>query len=73
MLTCWAYCVIADSTGARAFEVNDTKHYVPAVTLSTHDNTKLLQQLKLGFKKQLTELNINQKYQSRHKSNISVT
>ena len=37
------------------------KNYVPVVTLSTQDNTKLLEQLKSGFKEQLTGININQK------------
>ena len=31
------------------FEITDTKLYVPAVTLSTEDDNKLLQQLKTGF------------------------
>ena len=44
-------CVIINSTGAGAFEITDTKLYVPVVTLSTQDNAKLLQQLKLGFKR----------------------
>ena len=33
------------------FEITDTKLYVPVVTLSTQDNSKLLQQLKLDFKR----------------------
>ena len=41
--------------------MTNTKIYVPAVTLSTHDNTKLLQQLKSGFKH---TINWN-KYQSK--------
>ena len=44
-------CVIANSTGAGAFEITDTKLYVPVVTLSTQDNSNLLQQLKSGFKR----------------------
>ena len=43
-------CVITNSTGAGTFAINDTKLYVPVVTLSTQDNAKLLQQLKSGFK-----------------------
>ena len=31
--------------------ITDTKLYVPVVTLSTQENTKFLQQLKLGFKR----------------------
>ena len=44
-------CVITDSTGAGTFEITDTKLYVPAMTLSTQENAKLLQQLKSGFKR----------------------
>ena len=44
-------CVITDSNGAGTFEITDTKLYVPVVTLSTQENTKLLQQLKSGFKR----------------------
>ena len=42
------------------FKIDDTKLYVPVVTLSTQDNAKLLQQLKTGFKR---TINWN-KYQS---------
>ena len=44
-------CVITDSNAAVTFAITDTKFYVPAVTLSTQENTKLLQQLKSGFKR----------------------
>ena len=40
-----------NSTGEGRFTITDTKLYVPVVTLSTQDNTKLLQQLKSGFKR----------------------
>ena len=43
-------CVITNSTGERKFSITETKLYVPVVTLSTGDNTKLLQQLKSSFK-----------------------
>ena len=43
--------VITNSTGEGKFEITETKLYVPLVPLSTKDNDKLLQQLKLGFKK----------------------
>ena len=33
------------------FKITHTKLYVPVVTLSTQDNSKLLQQLKSGFKR----------------------
>ena len=55
------FCVITNSTGAGTFAITDTKPYVPGVTLSNQDNTKLLQQLKLGFKR---TINWN-KYQSK--------
>ena len=44
-------CVITNSTGEGKFQITETKLYVPVVTLSTQDNTKLLQQLKSGFKR----------------------
>ena len=53
-------CVISSATGETKFKITDTKLYVPVVTLSTQDNTKLLQQLKSGFKR---TINWN-KYQS---------
>ena len=49
MLTWSSTCVINNSTGAGTFEITDTNLYVPVVTLSTQDNSKLLQQLKSGF------------------------
>ena len=51
ILTWSSTCVITNSTGAGRFEITDTKLYVPVVTLSTQDNSKLLQQLKSGFKR----------------------
>ena len=44
ILTWSSTCVITNSTGAGKFWVADTKLYVPVVTLSTQDNSKLLQQ-----------------------------
>ena len=51
ILTWSSTCVITNSNGAVAFAITDTKLYVPVVTLSTQENTKLLQQLKSGFKR----------------------
>ena len=51
ILTWSSTCVITDSRGAGTFEITNTKLYVPVVTLSTKENTKLLQQLKSGFKR----------------------
>ena len=50
ILTWSLTCAIINSTGAGAFEITDTKFYFPVITLSTQDNSKLLQQLKSGFK-----------------------
>ena len=49
ILTWPSTCIITNSTGAGAFEITDTKLYVPVVTLSTLDNAKLIQKLKSGF------------------------
>ena len=51
ILTRSSTCVITNSTGAGRFAIPDTKLYIPVVTLSTQDNSKLLQQLKSGFKR----------------------
>ena len=54
-------CVITDSAGAGTFAIRDTKLYVSVVTLSSRDNTKLLEQLKSGFKRIINQ----NKYQSK--------
>ena len=36
---------------ATTFKITDTKRYVPVVILSNQDNSKLLQQFVLGFKR----------------------
>ena len=51
ILTWSSTCVITKSSGAGTFAITDTKLYVPAVTLSTQENTKFLQQLKSCFKR----------------------
>ena len=54
MLTWSANCVIVSTNVANqnaTFAITDTKLYVPVVTVSTQDNAKLLQQLKLDFKR----------------------
>ena len=43
----------------RTFTTTDAKLYVPVVNVSTQDDIKLLKLLDLGFKKQLTGININ--------------
>ena len=51
ILTWLSTCVVTDSNGAGTFAITDAKLYVPVVTLSTQENTKLRQQLKSGFKR----------------------
>ena len=46
-------CVITNSSGAGRFAITDTRLYVPVVTLSTQESTKLLQQLKSGFNRSI--------------------
>ena len=53
--------VISSTTGVTKFAIAKKKLYVPVVTLSTQDNTKLLQQLKSRFRR---TINWN-KYQSK--------
>ena len=64
ILTWFAYYVILSTTitnQAATFTIADTKPYVLAVIFSTQDNAKFLEQLKSGFKKQLTEINFDLK------------
>ena len=52
ILTWSTNCVIVSTNFANqngTFETTDTKLYAPVVTLSTQDNSKLLQQLNSGF------------------------
>ena len=51
ILTWSSTCVITTSNGAGTFAITNTKLYVPVVTLSTQENTKLVQQLKSRFKR----------------------
>ena len=46
---------------APTFIINDTKLYVPVITLSTQDNVKLLKKLGCGFKRTINQY----KYQSK--------
>ena len=52
-----ANCVIISANNANqvpTFTITDTNLYVPVVTLSAQDNSKLLPQLKNGFKRTIT-------------------
>ena len=51
ILTWSEKCVLSDDTKATKIAVSDTKIYVPVVILSTQDNAKQLQQLKLEFRR----------------------
>ena len=54
ILTRSTNCVIVSTNVANenaTLEITDTKPHVPVVTLSTQDHSKLLQQLKSGFKR----------------------
>ena len=54
ILTWPTNCVMVSTNVANqntTFQMTDIKLYVPVVTLSTQDNSKLLQQLKSGFKR----------------------
>ena len=44
-LTWFENCILSNTNASQAttFAIIDTKLYVPVVTLSTHDNAKLLQ------------------------------
>ena len=44
-------CVLSNDTKAATFATTETKLYIPVVALSTQDNEKLLEQLKLSFKR----------------------
>ena len=52
-IKCSSNCVISNSTDTITFAITDTKLYLPVLTLSIQDNTKILQQLKPGFKSKL--------------------
>ena len=60
LILTWSYkCILSSDTKEATLAIADIKRYVPIVTLSTQDNTKLFQQLKSCFKK---TINFN-KYQ----------
>ena len=54
ILTWSANCLVSEGDRATTFAIRDTKLYVPVVTLSAQDNTKLLQQLKSGFRRTIS-------------------
>ena len=60
----------SNNTEAATFAITDIKLYAPGVNLLTQDNAKLLEQLKLGFKRTIDYM--NQNYQCKHQSHISI-
>ena len=59
ILTWSTSCIIYEVDRATTFEIPDTIPFVPLAILSTQDNTKLLQQLKSGFKRIINWKNID--------------
>ena len=47
--------VLSNDTKTTTFAITDTKLFVPVVTSSAQNNAKLLEQLKLGFKRTIKE------------------
>ena len=54
ILTWSSTFTITNATGERKFAITDKKSYVTIVTLSNQDSAKLLQILKLGFKRTIS-------------------
>ena len=71
ILTWSANCVISEGNRATIFAITDTKLYVPVVSLSTQDNTKLLQQL--GFRRTIDWNKYQSKISTERPKNISIT
>ena len=76
LISTWSKnCVLADMTVANnpptglEFQIKDTKLYVPVVTLSKENDIRLLEQLKLGFKRTIKW----NKYRSQILFNIIIT
>ena len=44
-------CVLSNQAGAAVFIINDTKMYVPVVTLSKEDNKDFIEQQNKGFQR----------------------
>ena len=46
-------CVLSNQVGAAVFIINDTKMYVPVVTLSKEDNKDFIEQQNKGFQRSI--------------------
>ena len=53
--------VISSATGAIIFSITETKRHGPVITLSTWNSGKLVQQLKTGFKRNISWNNYQSK------------
>ena len=72
ILTWSINCVITNSKGTGKISKNDTKPYVMVVILWTQDNSKLLQQLKSGFKRIINWNKCELKLTVQEQINISI-
>ena len=54
-------CVLSTDDGNAVFIINDTKLYVPVVTLSKEDNKDFIEQQKKVFQRSIIGMNIKQK------------
>ena len=52
-LTCKKECVLSTDVGNAVFIINDTKMYVPVVTLSKEDNKDFIEQQNKGFQRSI--------------------
>ena len=71
LINCSKKCIIVATAVANqgaTFSTTDTRVYTTVLTLWTHDNAKTLEQLKYGFKRAITGIKINLKYQQKTKS-----
>ena len=50
---------VNELTSQTTFQINNAKLYVPVVTLSSDDNIRFLENIKLGFKKTISWSNNN--------------
>ena len=65
--------IYTNSTDAETFTITNAKIYVPVVTLSTQDNTKLLVQLRPGLKKTIKWNKYQSNVQKQTKTHIKIT
>ena len=54
-------CVLSTDDGNAVFIINDTKLYVPVVTLSKEDNKDFIEQQKKVFQRSIIGMKIKQK------------